>query len=117
MFRQLFQFGLFFASAKSPAFTHLAATLNGLSTIRAFNAENLLKNEFDHHQDIHSACWFMFCATAAVFGFALDILCWFFILCILSFYMFFDTGAPSEHVGLALTQALSLTGVLQWGIF
>lgn len=40
----------YFFIAKSPTFTHLAATLNGLSTVRAFNAEELLKNEFDHHQ-------------------------------------------------------------------
>lgn len=102
-------------SAKSPAFTHLAATLNGLSTVRAFNAEELLKNEFDNHQDTHSACWFMFCASGAVFGFALDILCWIFFSCNMAFYMFFDTGVDGEKVGLALTQAISLTGILQWG--
>lgn len=103
--------------AKSPAFTHLGATLSGLSTVRAFNAEHLLRNEFDNHQDTHSACWFMFIATGSAFGFSLDIMCWLFICFIVSFYMLLDTGASSEMVGLALTQVLTLTGMLQWGKF
>lgn len=36
--------------AKSPAYVHLAATINGLSTVRAFNAEKVLSKEFDQHQ-------------------------------------------------------------------
>jgi len=35
---------------KSPAFVHLAATINGLSTIRAFGAQEALRKEFDQHQ-------------------------------------------------------------------
>ena len=35
---------------KSPAFVHLAATINGLSTIRAFGAQEVLIKEFDQHQ-------------------------------------------------------------------
>lgn len=83
--------------------------------MRAFNAEKLLQSEFDHHQDTHTACWFMFVATGSAFGFVLDLMCWTFIASILSFYLLVDTGASSEMVGLALTQVLTLTGMLQWG--
>lgn len=100
---------------KSPAFTHFAATLNGLSTVRAYKAENMLKNEFDYHQDTHSACWFMFISTGSAFGFTLDVICWIFIGCMLAFYMFIEKEASGESVGLALSQVLSLTGVLQFG--
>ncbi|XP_037037714.1 multidrug resistance-associated protein 4-like isoform X1 [Bradysia coprophila] len=102
--------------AKSPAFTHLSATLSGLSTVRAFNAEDLLQSEFDNHQDTHSACWYMFVSAGSAFGFSLDILCWIFVACIICFYLVFDAGASSETVGLALTQVLSMTGLLQWGV-
>lgn len=30
--------------------------------------------------------------------------------------MLFDTGVSGDKVGLAVTQAMSLTGMLQWGI-
>lgn len=106
---------LFDPTAKSPAFTHLAATLSGLSTIRAYNVEMILKKEFDHHQDTHSACWYMIISTRTVFGLALDIICFVFVSCIIFYYILIDTNVSGEKVGLAITQALSLTGVVQWG--
>lgn len=56
---ELFSF-IFFFTAKSPVFSHISATMSGLSTIRAFQAENLLRAEFDYHQDLNSGTWFMF---------------------------------------------------------
>ncbi|XP_055306876.1 ATP-binding cassette sub-family C member 4-like [Sitodiplosis mosellana] len=101
---------------KSPAFTHLAATLSGLSTVRAYNAEKILTNEFDGHQDTHSACWYIYLATRSAFSLSLDLICFVFVSCIILYYMLFDTGVSGEKIGLAVTQALNLTGVVQWGV-
>lgn len=46
--------------AKSPVFTHISATLAGLPTIRAFQAENILRDEFESHQDLNTGSLFMF---------------------------------------------------------
>ena len=43
---------------KSPVFSTLSSSLNGLTSIRAFKAEEMMTNEFDHHQDVHSSAFF-----------------------------------------------------------
>lgn len=103
------------STAKSPAFTHLSATLTGLSTVRAFKAEEILRKEFDDHQDLHSGCWFMAISTVATFNIALDFICLVFISCIILYYMILDTTATAAKVGLAVSQAINLTGMVGWG--
>lgn len=103
-------------SVKSPVFTHLAATLNGLSTIRAYNAETILKEEFDYHQDTHTSCWFLFISAGSALGLALDAMCLVFVACVVYFYMIFGNDVPGDRIGLAVTQATSLTWMLQWGV-
>ncbi|XP_044267576.1 ATP-binding cassette sub-family C member 4-like [Tribolium madens] len=103
---------------RSPVFTHLNATLNGLTTIRAFQAENILRNEFDKHQDYHTSAWFMYIAASSAFGFYLDFLCFIFVaLVTFSFLTFGDSfGLKGGEVGLAITQSAALTGLVQWGM-
>ncbi|KAM7344070.1 putative multidrug resistance-associated protein lethal(2)03659 isoform 2-T2 [Cochliomyia hominivorax] len=103
------------AITRSPVYTHLAASLNGLATIRAFEAEEILTAEFDNYQDLHSSGFYMFVATSRAFGYWLDCCCVIYIALItLSFFLF-----PPENggeVGLAITQAIGMTGMVQWGM-
>lgn len=55
--------------------SHVTASMNGLTTIRAFNAETMLIQEFDDFQDAHSSAWYLFLASGRCFGFWLDMLC------------------------------------------
>ncbi|XP_068086381.1 ATP-binding cassette subfamily C member 4-like [Anabrus simplex] len=100
---------------KSPVFTHLHATLQGLATIRAYGAQGILRDEFDKHQDLHSSACYMFNATATAFGFALDILSLFYIACVTFSFLLFE-GSLGGEVGLAITQSMALTGMIQWGM-
>lgn len=106
----------FFLVAKSPVFTHLASTLSGLPTVRALAAENILKKEFDNHQDIHTACFYVFVATEGAFAFVMDTLCFVFITCVVYACIFIDFHLSGSLVGLAITQAMSLTGSLSFGV-
>jgi ATP-binding cassette, subfamily C (CFTR/MRP), member 4 len=53
-------------------FSHLSATLHGLSTIRANNAQNRIAEEFDQLQDVHSAVWQLTMSSNAALGLWLD---------------------------------------------
>ena len=55
-------------AAKSPVFSHISATLSGLSTVRAFQAEELLRQEFENHQDLNTGTWFMFLGIYSYFN-------------------------------------------------
>uniref|UniRef100_A0A2S2PE27 Putative multidrug resistance-associated protein lethal n=1 Tax=Schizaphis graminum TaxID=13262 RepID=A0A2S2PE27_SCHGA len=61
--------------SRSPVLGYMNASLQGLSTIRAFEAEEVLSLEFDDHQDLHSSAWYIFISSTEALGFALDIIC------------------------------------------
>lgn len=106
------------SAARSPVFGHLSASLQGLPTIRAFDADETLINEFDRHQDLHSSAWFIFIATSRAFGFYLDVFCLIYITLVTMSFLILngDEKADGGSVGLAITQSIGLTGMFQWGM-
>ena len=46
--------------AKSPVIQHISSSLNGLSTVRAFNAQNRFIKRFHVLQNDHSSCYFLY---------------------------------------------------------
>ncbi|EDX04221.1 GD22416 [Drosophila simulans] len=96
------------AITRSPVYSHLAASLTGLSTIRAFGAQRVLEAEFDNYQDMHSSAFYMFISTSRAFGYWLDCFCVIYIAIItLSFFIF-----PPANGG----DAMGMTGMVQWGM-
>lgn len=118
--------------------------MDGLSTIRAFGAEKILIDEFDNQQDTHTACWYMYISTSSAFGFTLDIMCFILVFFVIFSLLLMDTGkfkskkikkfkykihkkkkcnlisfdlgVSGDKAGLAITQAMTMTGLLQWGV-
>lgn len=62
-------------SARSPIYTHLSASLQGLTTIRAFGAQEILTYEFDKYQDAYTSAYYLFLTANRTFGFWLDFHC------------------------------------------
>lgn len=88
--------------------------MNGLTTIRSFGAQQILIKEFDKIQDLHSSAFYLFISTSRAFGFWLDLFCVIYIAVVTaSFFVFGDDGG---NVGLAITQAMAMTGMVQWGM-
>ncbi|XP_020706768.2 probable multidrug resistance-associated protein lethal(2)03659 [Athalia rosae] len=103
---------------RSPVFTHLNATLQGLTTIRAFEAGTILTTEFDHRQDLHSSAWFMFIGSSRAFALWLDFICVVWIALVTYSFLVIPNQSDSMggNVGLAITQSIGLTGMFQWGM-
>ncbi|XP_053601424.1 ATP-binding cassette subfamily C member 4-like isoform X2 [Plodia interpunctella] len=101
---------------RSPVFSHLNATLQGITTIRAFGAQEALIREFDSHQDLHSSAWYLFIASSRAFGFWLDLVCVVYIALVTMSFLVMGEDEYGGNVGLAITQAMALTGMFQWGM-
>ncbi|XP_014275641.1 probable multidrug resistance-associated protein lethal(2)03659 [Halyomorpha halys] len=102
--------------SRSPVFSHLNASIQGLTTIRAFKAERVLREEFDNHQDLHSSAWYLFIASSRAFGFWLDMVCLVYIGMVTLSFLVLGGENFGGNVGLAISQAIGLTGMFQWGM-
>ncbi|XP_043529381.1 ATP-binding cassette sub-family C member 4-like [Frieseomelitta varia] len=101
---------------RSPVFTHLTTTLNGLTTIRAYCAQDILKKEFDKLQDVHTSSVYMYIVASAAFGFSLDIFCFVFTSIVTFSFLLLEQSFSGGEVGLAITQVMAMTGMIQWGL-
>ncbi|XP_056634445.1 ATP-binding cassette subfamily C member 4-like isoform X1 [Diorhabda sublineata] len=104
--------------AKSPVFSHVNSTLNGMATIRACKAEEMLREEFDHHQDVHTSAWYLTIACINCFGLWLDLIAIVFLAVVTYGLVILDvySNVNGSLAGLAISQCMALTGMLQYGM-
>ncbi|XP_014467786.1 PREDICTED: multidrug resistance-associated protein 4-like [Dinoponera quadriceps] len=106
------------AVTKSPLFSQVNYTFNGLPTIRSSGAstELMMQKQFDSLQDYHIGASYLVLAVASMYGLLLDLISCVFVACIcFSFIMINRHGTVrSGDVGLAISQSLILTGGLHY---
>lgn len=71
----IYFFKKFLLSARAPVVGHINASLEGLTTIRASKAQDILTKQFDKHQNLHTSASYMFLTISRGFGFYVDLLC------------------------------------------
>lgn len=81
--------------ARSPLVGHINSSLEGLTTIRAFRAQQILKDEFDKHQDLYTSAFLTLRITMYGFGFFMDFVNSLFTVMIIVRFLFFE---KSEYV-------------------
>lgn len=69
-------------AARSPVFSHLSASLTGISTIRSCGLEQRLIGEFDALQNVHSGVWQLAQAANCALGLWLDCVSAAFVACV-----------------------------------
>ncbi|KAM6893207.1 ATP-binding cassette sub-family C member 4 [Lycodopsis pacificus] len=104
------------STTRSPVFSHLSSSLQGLWTIRAFGAEERFQKVFDAHQDLHSEAWFLFLVTSRWFAVRLDGMCSIFVTVTTFGCLLLRDQLDAGSVGLALTYSVTLMGMFQWGV-
>ena len=65
---------IFISTARSPLYSHISATIQGLSSIRAFDKENKVLNKFHFYQNEHTKAWYMKIVTSRWFGMRIDLI-------------------------------------------
>lgn len=63
------------STSRSPVFSHVNATIQGLSTVRAFSAQQILCREYYNYQDKNTGALYLFFATSRAFALWLDLIC------------------------------------------
>ncbi|XP_027391873.1 multidrug resistance-associated protein 4-like [Bos indicus x Bos taurus] len=98
----------------SPVFSHLASSLRGLWTIRAYKAEQKFQELFDAHQDLHSEAWFLLLTTSRWLAVYLDVICAIFVTVVAFGVLILVETLDAGHVGLVLSLTITLTSIFQW---
>ncbi|XP_043748469.1 ATP-binding cassette sub-family C member 4-like isoform X1 [Cervus elaphus] len=101
-------------TTRSPVFSHLASSLRGLWTIRAYKAEQKFQELFDAHQDLHSEAWFLLLMTSRWLAVYLDVICAIFVTVIAFGALILVETLDAGHVGLVLSLTITLTSMFQW---
>ncbi|XP_040281246.1 multidrug resistance-associated protein 4 [Bufo bufo] len=104
------------STTRSPVFSHLSTSLQGLWTIRAFKAEERFQQSFDEKQDLHSESWFLFLTTSRWLAVRLDAICALFVIAIAFGSLILSKTLDAGQVGLALSYAITIMGSFQWGV-
>lgn len=104
---------IFYIEAKSPVFSHVSTTLNGLTTIRSRgkDIELMLCKEFDQYQDIHTGAWYLTIVTGSAFGLILDLISCVFVMCVCFSLILMDPGKYLRIAKIFLTHLYIFNGI------
>jgi ATP-binding cassette subfamily C (CFTR/MRP) protein 4 len=82
---------------RSPIFTHLAASMQGLSVIRASKAQEILQKEFDDHQNRHTSSYYLYQALYFAFAFWTKLTCCIYIVVLIYSLLYSENGRTTHN--------------------
>ncbi|XP_063223820.1 ATP-binding cassette sub-family C member 4-like isoform X2 [Bacillus rossius redtenbacheri] len=101
---------------RSPIFVHLNSTLQGLTTIRALQAEDVIRQEFNQHQDLNTSASYMLISANQTFVLAVNLICFVVFAIIIVTYNVTETGSNGGEVGLVATQTFWIISCLHYAV-
>ncbi|CAF3673694.1 unnamed protein product [Rotaria sordida] len=99
---------------RSPIYSHLSSTIQGVPVIRSFGAQKMSTREFSHYLDEHSrACSIMLIMNRWV-AMRVDSVVAAFIGLLTFSMLFVHRNLPVSDLGLILAYSFTLMGTVQW---
>ena len=102
------------ALARSPVYSWLSTSLDGLASIRAFGMQRPFGDQFVAYQDANTRAILAFIQTSRWLGLRLDLLSCVFLTATVFTLAATRASLPPGLVGLSLVYAMNLTGLFQW---
>lgn len=99
-------------------FAHVKSVVDGLSTVRAFNAgDTLFEETFCKLQDVNTSASFIYLSSKTAFALWIDLLIAFYLSSVMfTLAAFSDMSSRVGSIGLAIMMTKKLTSVCKWGI-
>ncbi|KYB26051.1 putative multidrug resistance-associated protein lethal(2)03659-like Protein [Tribolium castaneum] len=92
--------------ARSPLIGHLNASLEGLTTIRAFKAYEIIKDEFDRYQDHYTSINYIIHNSMRALAFVLGSMCSVFITVVIVRFLIISNGSYQCSYHILLSESI-----------
>ena len=65
---------VYFSAARSPLYSHISVTIQGLSTIRSYKEQDKFDDKLHHYLNEHTKAWYLYIAINRWFGMRIDMI-------------------------------------------
>ncbi|KAF9106139.1 hypothetical protein BGX29_010389 [Mortierella sp. GBA35] len=104
------------STSRSPIYSHLSETLDGLTSVRAFGVTNKFMDEHIKTQEDNGRAFFCYLGMARWLGYRLDAVSALFLGITAIACVAVRDSQQASRAGLAMSSVISLSGELQWAI-
>ncbi|KAF9126806.1 hypothetical protein BGW39_006340 [Mortierella sp. 14UC] len=104
------------STSRSPIYSHLSETLDGLTSVRAFGVSNKFMDEHIKTQEDNGRAFFTYLGMARWLGYRLDAVSALFLGVTAIACVAVRDSQQASRAGLAMSSVISLSGELQWAI-
>ncbi|KAG9073180.1 hypothetical protein KI688_000967 [Linnemannia hyalina] len=104
------------STSRSPIYSHLSETLDGLTSVRAFGVANKFMDEHIKTQEDNGRAFFTYLGMARWLGYRLDAVSAMFLGVTAIACVAVRDSQEASRAGLAMSSVISLSGELQWAI-
>ncbi|KAG0374142.1 hypothetical protein BGX24_010791 [Mortierella sp. AD032] len=104
------------STSRSPIYSHLSETLDGLTSVRAFGVSNKFMSEHIKTQEDNGRAFFTYLGMARWLGYRLDAVSALFLGVTAIACVAVRDSQQAARAGLAMSSVISLSGELQWAI-